>query len=270
MGTKYKSMAKPKFTPLSQLLTNASPEPTRGLSKRLGDQTDEVARLQAALAASDARYDVAVEAHRADQALLRRREEELEDSQGHVEHLEAELAKMKAERQSQVLHLAAPPAAPPSAGTRERLRIQTEKITQLEAENKRLALEIEECCPDDQTISVLEASQMQSALRSAEKKEQALKKVFNTKVNEFRVAMSTLFGYEIHWKGKQYTLRPVYAERESDEFVFTQQGEGMGLLETDLCQEFQAEIQEYVMDRGSVPGMLSAATLHMLSRQTNE
>ena len=23
--------------------------------------------------------------------------------------------------------------------------------------------------------------------------------VFNTKVNEFRVAMSTLFGYEIHW-----------------------------------------------------------------------
>ena len=118
---------------------------------------------------------------------------------------------------SQVLHLAAPPAAPPSAGTRERLRIQTEKITQLEAENKvcisaadlkalrltvchsltiylsntvlnaclcivydllyraltnratkeltysdttlvpqRLALEIEECCPDDQTISVLE------------------------------------------------------------------------------------------------------------------
>ena len=50
-------MAKPKFTPLSQLLTNASPEPTRGLSKRLGDQTDEVARLQAALAASDARSD---------------------------------------------------------------------------------------------------------------------------------------------------------------------------------------------------------------------
>uniref|UniRef100_A0A8C0E009 Mitotic spindle assembly checkpoint protein MAD1 n=1 Tax=Balaenoptera musculus TaxID=9771 RepID=A0A8C0E009_BALMU len=118
------------------------------------------------------------------------------------------------------------------------------------------------------------AGELKKQVESAELKNQRLKEVFQTKIQEFRKVCYTLTGYQVDITTEnQYRLTSMYAERKTDCLIFKAAGPSgtkMQLLETEFSRT--ATVQEliglHLLRQASIPAFLSALTLDLFSRQT--
>ncbi|XP_054848856.1 mitotic spindle assembly checkpoint protein MAD1 isoform X1 [Eublepharis macularius] len=117
-----------------------------------------------------------------------------------------------------------------------------------------------------------EIADLKKQLESAELKNQRLKEVFRTKIQEFRKACYSLTGYQIDMTCEnQYRLTSVYAEHREDCLIFKDSrscGRKMQLLETEFSQTVRDLIDLHLHHQDSIPVFLSAVTLELFSRQT--
>lgn len=211
-----------------------------------------------------------------------------------VEELEAERSRLEEEKKSlemklehmtlqgfhdpsrtKVLHFSLNPA---SLAKQQRL----EEQTQLRQECERLremvrVLEGGGSLPEDlegagSLQSPQEVSDLKKQVESAELKNQRLKEVFRTKIQEFRKAYYELTGYQIVMTSdNQYRLNSVYAEHKEDCLIFKASrsaGAKMQLLETEFSQTVRELIDLHLLQQDSIPAFLSAVTLDLFSRQT--
>ncbi|KAK2497433.1 hypothetical protein MC885_007074, partial [Smutsia gigantea] len=125
---------------------------------------------------------------------------------------------------TKVLHLSTNPAS----AARQRLR---EDRARLQEECGRLrglvhALESGRPAPADLEVAVglpssEEVAELKKQVESAELKNQRLKEVFQTKIQEFRKVCYTLTGYQIDVTTEsQYRLTSMYAEHKADCLIF--------------------------------------------------
>ena len=109
-------------------------------------------------------------------------------------------------------------------------------------------------------------------MESAELKNQRLKEVFQTKIQEFRKVCYTLTGYQVDITTEnQYRLTSMYAEQKADCLIFKAAGPSgtkMQLLETAFSRTVPALIELHLLQQDSIPAFLSALTLDLFSRQT--
>ena len=70
--------------------------------------------------------------------------------------------------------------------------------------------------------------------------------------------------------GDKLRLRSMYAEQEDDVLLFQliDDGEGLKLLETDLCSRIDPGVFAYLTACGSVPAFLSNLTTNLFEKQT--
>nr|XP_023510905.1 mitotic spindle assembly checkpoint protein MAD1 isoform X13 [Equus caballus] len=117
-----------------------------------------------------------------------------------------------------------------------------------------------------------EVTELRKQVESAELKNQRLKEVFQTKIQEFRKACYALTGYQIDVTAEsQYRLTSLYAEHKADCLVFKATGPSgskMQLLETEFSRTVQELIELHLLRQDSIPAFLSALTLDLFSRQT--
>ncbi|KAM6156009.1 mitotic spindle assembly checkpoint protein MAD1 [Rhynchocyon petersi] len=215
---------------------------------------------------------------------LRLKVEELEGERRRLEEektvLEAKLEKLTLQgdydqSQTKVLHLRMNPAST----ARERLR---ENQVQLQEECERLrellhALERGGAIPADLEAasglpSAKEVADLKKQVESAELKNQRLKEVFQTKIQEFRKVCYTLTGYQIDITTEnQYRLTSMYAEQKADCLLFKATGPSgakMQLLETEFSRTVGELIELHLLRQDSIPAFLSSLTLDLFSRQT--
>ncbi|XP_062035855.1 mitotic spindle assembly checkpoint protein MAD1 isoform X2 [Lepus europaeus] len=176
---------------------------------------------------------------------------------------------------TKVLHLSQNPAR----AARQRLREDQE---QLQAECERLrglvrALERGGPIPADleaaaSVPSSKEVAELRKQVESAQLKNQRLKEVFQSKIQEFRKACYTLTGYQIDITTEnQYRLTSQYAERKADCLIFKAAGPSgsqMQLLETEFSRSVPELIELHLAQQDSIPAFLSSLTLELFSRQT--
>ncbi|XP_035870526.1 mitotic spindle assembly checkpoint protein MAD1 isoform X2 [Phyllostomus discolor] len=214
---------------------------------------------------------------------LRLKVEELEGERSRLEESKKQL-EMQLERltllgdydqsKTKVLHMSANPAR----GARQCLR-QDQARLQEECERLRQlvsALERGGPVPADLQASCLpsskEVAELRKQVESAELKNQRLKEVFQTKVQEFRKVCYTLTGYQVDiTRESQYRLTSMYAERKDDCLVFKATGPSgatMQLLETEFSRTVPELIELHLLRQDSIPAFLSALTLDLFSRQT--
>ncbi|XP_044515923.1 mitotic spindle assembly checkpoint protein MAD1 [Gracilinanus agilis] len=128
-------------------------------------------------------------------------------------------------------------------------------------------LEVVGCLQPSQEISDLKKQ-----LESAELKNQRLKEVFQTKIQEFRKVCYTLTGYRIDFTTEnQYRLTSMYAEHKSDCLIFKASSPSrtkMQLLETEFSRTIRELIDLHLLQQDSIPVFLSSVTLDLFSRQT--
>ncbi|XP_058537220.1 mitotic spindle assembly checkpoint protein MAD1 [Ochotona princeps] len=215
---------------------------------------------------------------------LRLKIEELEGERSRLEAEKKEL-ELHLERRSlqgdydqsrtKVLHLSQNPAS----AARQRLR---EDHEQLRTECERLrglvrALERGDPVPTDLEAaanlpSSQEVTELRKQVESAQLKNQRLKEVFQTKIQEFRKACYTLTGYQIDITTEnQYRLTSQYAEHKADCLIFKATGPSgsqMQLLETEFSRSVPELIELHLLRQDSIPAFLSALTLDLFSRQT--
>ncbi|XP_075574605.1 mitotic spindle assembly checkpoint protein MAD1 [Pelecanus crispus] len=117
-----------------------------------------------------------------------------------------------------------------------------------------------------------EIAELKKQVESAELKNQRLKEVFQTKIQEFRKVCYTLTGYQIDITTEnQYRLTSIYAERQGDCLLFkasSSSGGKMQLLETEFSRTIRELIELHLLRQDSIPAFLSALTLDLFSRQT--
>ncbi|XP_067406961.1 mitotic spindle assembly checkpoint protein MAD1 isoform X3 [Emydura macquarii macquarii] len=117
-----------------------------------------------------------------------------------------------------------------------------------------------------------EVAELKKQVESAELKNQRLKEVFQTKIQEFRKVCYTLTGYQIDITTEnQYRLTSIYAEHQGDCLLFkasSSSGGKMQLLETDFSLTIRELIDLHLLHQDSIPAFLSAVTLELFSRQT--
>ncbi|KAM9057260.1 mitotic spindle assembly checkpoint protein MAD1 isoform 2-T2 [Megaptera novaeangliae] len=217
---------------------------------------------------------------------LRLKVEELEGERSRLEEekkvLETQLERLTLQgdydqSRTKVLHLSLNPAG----AARQRLH---EDRQQLREECERLrelvrALEAGGTVPTDLEAaaglpSSREVAELKKQVESAELKNQRLKEVFQTKIQEFRKVCYTLTGYQVDITTEnQYRLTSMYAERKTDCLIFKAAGPSgtkMQLLETEFSRT--ATVQEliglHLLRQASIPAFLSALTLDLFSRQT--
>ncbi|XP_057385213.1 mitotic spindle assembly checkpoint protein MAD1 isoform X2 [Balaenoptera acutorostrata] len=217
---------------------------------------------------------------------LRLKVEELEGERSRLEEekkvLETQLERLTLQgdydqSRTKVLHLSLNPAG----AARQRLH---EDRQQLREECERLrelvrALEAGGAVPTDLEAaaglpSSREVAELKKQVESAELKNQRLKEVFQTKIQEFRKVCYTLTGYQVDITTEnQYRLTSMYAERKTDCLIFKAAGPSgtkMQLLETEFSRT--ATVQEliglHLLQQASIPAFLSALTLDLFSRQT--
>ncbi|XP_033049848.1 mitotic spindle assembly checkpoint protein MAD1 isoform X1 [Trachypithecus francoisi] len=168
---------------------------------------------------------------------LRLKVEELEGERSRLEEekrmLEAQLERRVLQgdydqSRTKVLHMSLNPASV----ARQRLR---EDHSQLQAECERLrgllhAMERGGTVPTDLEAAAAnlpsskEVAELKKQVESAELKNQRLKEVFQTKIQEFRKACYTLTGYQIDITTEnQYRLTSLYAEHPGDCLIFKAQ-----------------------------------------------
>ncbi|XP_077852093.1 mitotic spindle assembly checkpoint protein MAD1 isoform X9 [Macaca mulatta] len=177
---------------------------------------------------------------------------------------------------TKVLHMSLNPASV----ARQRLR---EDHSQLQAECERLrgllrAMERGGTVPTDLEAAAAslpsskEVAELKKQLESAELKNQRLKEVFQTKIQEFRKACYTLTGYQIDITTEnQYRLTSLYAEHPGDCLIFkatSPSGSKMQLLETEFSHTVGELIEVHLRRQDSIPAFLSSLTLELFSRQT--
>ncbi|XP_076996552.1 mitotic spindle assembly checkpoint protein MAD1-like isoform X2 [Tamandua tetradactyla] len=215
---------------------------------------------------------------------LRLKIEELEGARGRLEEekkvLAAQLERLTLQgdydrSRTQVLHLSMNPAGV----ARQRLR---EDQARLQQECERLrglvhTLESGGAVPahlegTTGLPSAKEVAELRKQVESAELKNQRLKEVFQTKIQEFRKACYTLTGYQIDITTEsQYRLTSMYAEHKADCLIFKAagpSGASMQLLETEFSRTVGDLIQLHLLQQDSPPAFLSALTLDLFSRQT--
>ncbi|XP_037671331.1 mitotic spindle assembly checkpoint protein MAD1 isoform X3 [Choloepus didactylus] len=164
---------------------------------------------------------------------LRLKIEELEGERSRLEEektaLAAQLERLTLQgdydrSRTQVLHLSVNPAS----AARQRLREDQGRLQQ-ECERLRelvCALERGDAVPaglEGATglPSTKEVAELKKQVESAELKNQRLKEVFQTKIQEFRKACYTLTGYQIDITTEsQYRLTSMYAEQKADCLIF--------------------------------------------------
>ncbi|XP_065397609.1 mitotic spindle assembly checkpoint protein MAD1 isoform X3 [Macaca fascicularis] len=177
---------------------------------------------------------------------------------------------------TKVLHMSLNPASV----ARQRLR---EDHSQLQAECERLrgllrAMERGGTVPTDLEAAAAslpsskEVAELKKQVESAELKNQRLKEVFQTKIQEFRKACYTLTGYQIDITTEnQYRLTSLYAEHPGDCLIFkatSPSGSKMQLLETEFSHTVGELIEVHLRRQDSIPAFLSSLTLELFSRQT--
>ncbi|XP_005054502.1 PREDICTED: mitotic spindle assembly checkpoint protein MAD1 isoform X2 [Ficedula albicollis] len=117
-----------------------------------------------------------------------------------------------------------------------------------------------------------EVAELKKQVESAELKNQRLKEVFQTKIQEFRKVCYTLTGYQIDITTEnQYRLSSIYAEHQGDCLLFkasSSSGGKMQLLETEFSRTVRELIELHLLRQDSIPAFLSALTLDLFSRQT--
>uniref|UniRef100_A0A8C3JMI2 Mitotic spindle assembly checkpoint protein MAD1 n=1 Tax=Calidris pygmaea TaxID=425635 RepID=A0A8C3JMI2_9CHAR len=117
-----------------------------------------------------------------------------------------------------------------------------------------------------------EITELKKQVESAELKNQRLKEVFQTKIQEFRKVCYTLTGYQIDITTEnQYRLTSIYAEHQGDCLLFkasSSSGGKMQLLETEFSRTIRELIELHLLRQDSIPAFLSALTLDLFSRQT--
>ncbi|XP_074960985.1 mitotic spindle assembly checkpoint protein MAD1 isoform X1 [Phalacrocorax aristotelis] len=117
-----------------------------------------------------------------------------------------------------------------------------------------------------------EIAELKKQVESAELKNQRLKEVFQTKIQEFRKVCYTLTGYQIDITTEnQYRLTSIYAEHQGDCLLFKASGSSGGkmqLLETEFSRTIRELIELHLLRQDSIPAFLSALTLDLFSRQT--
>ncbi|XP_070616343.1 mitotic spindle assembly checkpoint protein MAD1-like [Erythrolamprus reginae] len=117
-----------------------------------------------------------------------------------------------------------------------------------------------------------EVAELKKQLESAELKNQRLKEIFGTKIQEFRKVCYKLTGYNIDITiENQYRLKSIYAEHREDCLIFKtsrSSGAKMQLLETEFSQTVRDLIDLHLLQQDSIPAFLSAVTLELFSRQT--
>uniref|UniRef100_A0A2I3G335 Mitotic spindle assembly checkpoint protein MAD1 n=1 Tax=Nomascus leucogenys TaxID=61853 RepID=A0A2I3G335_NOMLE len=117
-----------------------------------------------------------------------------------------------------------------------------------------------------------EVAELKKQVESAELKNQRLKEVFQTKIQEFRKACYTLTGYQIDITTEnQYRLTSLYAEHPGDCLIFkatSPSGSKMQLLETEFSHTVGELIEVHLRRQDSIPAFLSSLTLELFSRQT--
>ncbi|XP_052023752.1 mitotic spindle assembly checkpoint protein MAD1 isoform X1 [Apodemus sylvaticus] len=118
-----------------------------------------------------------------------------------------------------------------------------------------------------------EVAELRKQVESAELKNQRLKEVFQTKIQEFRKVCYTLTGYQIDVTTEsQYRLTSRYAEHQTDCLIFKATGPSgskMQLLETEFSRSVPELIELHLLQQDSIPAFLSALTIELFSRQTS-
>ncbi|XP_064643722.1 mitotic spindle assembly checkpoint protein MAD1-like [Lineus longissimus] len=111
---------------------------------------------------------------------------------------------------------------------------------------------------------------LQSQVTSAELKNKRLMEAFKKTSQEFREVCYQLTGFKVDkLNNNQYRLMSMYAESAEDSLMFQQSTKGeMQLLETPFSQSLSELIDQYLMQRGSIPAFLCALTMELFSRQT--
>nr|KAF6447886.1 mitotic arrest deficient 1 like 1 [Rousettus aegyptiacus] len=214
---------------------------------------------------------------------LRLKIEELEGErrrlEGDKQQLEAQLQQLSLagdydQGRTKVLHMTVNPASEAQQSLRQdqaRLREECERLRQLLG-----ALGRGGPVPAGLQASGLPSSQevaeLKKQVESAELKNQRLKEVFQTKIQEFRKACYTLTGYQVDiTREGQYRLTSMYAEHKDDCLVFKAAGPSgatMQLLETAFSRSVPELVQLHLLAQDSIPAFLSALTLDLFSRQT--
>ncbi|XP_026981402.1 mitotic spindle assembly checkpoint protein MAD1 isoform X6 [Sagmatias obliquidens] len=215
---------------------------------------------------------------------LRLKVEELEGERSRLEEekkvLETQLERLTLQgdydqSRAKVLHLSLNPAG----AARQRLHEDRQRLREECARLRELvhALEAGGAVPPDlEAAAGLPSSgavaELKKQVESAELKNQRLKEVFQTKIQEFRKVCYTLTGYQVDITTEnQYRLTSMYAEHKTDCLIFKAAGPSgtkMQLLETEFSRTVQELIELHLLRQDSIPAFLSALTLDLFSRQT--
>ncbi|XP_029075166.1 mitotic spindle assembly checkpoint protein MAD1 isoform X1 [Monodon monoceros] len=215
---------------------------------------------------------------------LRLKVEELEGERSRLEEekkvLETQLERLTLQgdydqSRAKVLHLSLNPAG----AARQRLHEDRQRLREECARLRELvhALEAGGTVPPDLEAtaglpSSREVAELKKQVESAELKNQRLKEVFQTKIQEFRKVCYTLTGYQVDITTEnQYRLTSMYAEHKTDCLIFKAAGPSgtkMQLLETEFSRTVQELIELHLLRQDSIPAFLSALTLDLFSRQT--
>ncbi|XP_032249905.1 mitotic spindle assembly checkpoint protein MAD1 isoform X3 [Phoca vitulina] len=215
---------------------------------------------------------------------LRLKIEELEGERSRLEE-DKKMLEMQLERftlqgsydqsRTKVLHMSMNPASAAKQRLREdqvRLQEECEQLRELVRALERggpvpAGLEAAASLP-----SSTELTELRKQVESAELKNQRLKEVFQTKIQEFRKVCYALTGYQIDITTEnQYRLTSMYAEHKADCLIFKATGPSgakMQLLETAFSHSVRELIELHLLRQDSIPAFLSALTLELFSRQT--
>ncbi|DAA15071.1 mitotic spindle assembly checkpoint protein MAD1 [Bos taurus] len=215
---------------------------------------------------------------------LRLKVEELEAERSRLEEekktLEAQLERLTLQgdydqSKTKVLHLSQNPAG----AARQRLREDQQQLQEECARLRELVRALEAGGPVPAHLeagaglpSSREVAELKKQVESAELKNQRLKEVFQTKIQEFRKVCYTLTGYQVDITTEsQYRLTSMYAEQKADCLIFKAAGPSgtkMQLLETAFSRTVPGLIELHLLQQDSIPAFLSALTLDLFSRQT--
>ncbi|XP_077172686.1 mitotic spindle assembly checkpoint protein MAD1 [Paroedura picta] len=120
--------------------------------------------------------------------------------------------------------------------------------------------------------STSEVTELKTELESEKKKNQRLKEIFHSKIQEFRKVYYTLTGYQIDMTCEsQYRVTSMYAEHKEDCLIFRAvkpNSPKMQLMETEFSKTLGEIIDLHLHQQKSFPAFLSALTLDLVSRQT--